>query len=132
MADSIFSKIIRGEIPSYKVYENEHVYAFLEIEPINPGHTLVVPKKQVDHLWDLDEDSYKELLSSVKKIASHIRRVLKPPRVGMIVQGFHVPHAHIHLVPVDEGFETTLLKPKTDQNSPEDLTAMAQKLLFSD
>lgn len=132
MPDSIFSKIIRGEIPSYKVYEDEHVYAFLDIEPINPGHTLVVPKTEVDHLWDLEEPAYANLLTVSKKLALHIRKTLNAPRVAMVVDGWAIPHAHIHLVPVYEGLEATQLKPKTDQNTPEDLEAMAQKLRFID
>lgn len=132
MADSIFSKIIRGEIPSYKVYENEYVYAFLDINPIKPGHTLVVPKTEVDHLWDLEAEHYRELMLAAKKIAHHMRGLLPQPRIGLVVEGFAVPHAHLHLIPVDEGFETTLSKPKTDENSEEDLKKMAEKLYFED
>ena len=128
MNNSVFSKIIRGEIPSYKVYEDEHVFAFLDINPINPGHTLVVPKVEIDHLWDLDDATYNNLLTVAKKLARHIKKTLNAPRVGMVVEGFAIPHAHIHLLPVYEGFEATMRKPKTDQNSPDDLTSMAKKL----
>lgn len=128
MSDSLFAKIIRGDIPSYKVYEDDQVLAFLDINPINPGHTLVVPKVEVDHLWDIDGEAYTNLLATAKKLALHIRKTLGAPRVGMVVEGFAIPHAHIHLLPVYEGLETTMRKPKTDQNSPEDLTAMAKKL----
>ena len=128
MADSLFSKIIRGDIPSYRVYEDDQVLAFLDINPINPGHTLVVPKIEVDHLWDLEEATYANLLATAKKLALHIRKTLNAPRVGLVVEGFAIPHAHLHLIPVYEGFEATLRKPKTDQNSPEDLAAMAEKL----
>lgn len=128
MSDSLFSKIIRGEIPSHKVYEDDRVLAFLDINPVNPGHTLVVPKVEVDHLWDLSDDDYLNLLAQSKKIALHIRDVLKVPRVGMVVEGFAVPHAHVHLIPVYEGFVATLTKPKTNENSAEDLAAMADQL----
>ncbi len=87
MEDSLFTKIIKGEIPCHKVYEDDRVIAFLDIHPINPGHTLVVPKKQVDHLWDLDDDEYHYLWSVAKHIATHIQRTLSPPRVGVVVEG---------------------------------------------
>lgn len=128
MAQSIFTKIINGEIPSYKIYEDEQVFAFLDINPINPGHTLLVPKTEVDHLWDLDDDTYDALMAAAKKLAKHMRAKLDAPRIGLVVEGFAVAHAHLHLIPVYDGFETTMTKPKTDQNTPEDLTAMAKKL----
>ena len=103
MQDSIFTKIIKGEIPCHKVYEDDRVVAFLDIHPINEGHTLVVPKKQVDHLWDLDDDDYHYLWSVAKHIAEHIQQTLRPPRVGVIVEGFGVPHVHIHLIPLLHG-----------------------------
>src|SRR5581483_9671121 len=105
MADSVFTKIIRGEIPSHKVYENDFVYAFMDVEPLTPGHVLVVPKKQVDHLWDLEDDLYKKLMLASKKVALRIREILTPPRVGMNVEGFGVSHVHIHVYPLYKGLE---------------------------
>jgi len=128
MSGSIFSQIIRGEVPSYKIYEDEHNFAFLDIKPINPGHTLLVPKAEVDHLWDLNDDDYVALMEAAKKLALHMRKTLPAPRIGLVVEGFAVAHAHLHLIPVYEGFDTTLKKPKTDQNMPEDLAAMAERL----
>ncbi|RYF28159.1 MAG: HIT domain-containing protein [Chloroflexi bacterium] len=99
MTESIFTKIINGEVPSHKIYEDDNVYAFLDIHPIQPGHTLVVPKKQVDFLWDMEEVDYAALTLAAKKIAAHLRLKLGVPYVGQQVIGVDVPHAHIHLIP---------------------------------
>ncbi len=99
MDDSIFTKIINGEIPSHKIYEDDTVFAFLDIHPINTGHTLVVPKQQVEFLWDLDDATYQSVMAAVKKIAEHMRQVLNVEYVGQQVIGVDVPHAHVHLIP---------------------------------
>ena len=125
---SIFTKIINGEIPAFKIYEDERVIAFLEQHPVTQGHTLVVPKKQIDHIWDLDDDDYEYLWATVKKIGHHIRQVIGSPRVGVIVEGFGVPHTHVHLVPIYEGND---LKKPQDKDIPVDnkaLIAMATRL----
>ena len=98
---SIFSKIIAGEIPCYKVGETESCFAFLDIMPQQRGHTLVVPKKEVDKLFDLDSDSYAELFAFAKKIALSIEQEFDCNRCGMAVIGLEVPHAHIHLIPIN-------------------------------
>lgn len=103
MQDSIFTKIIKGEIPCHKIYEDEKVIAFLDIHPVQPGHTLVVPKVQIDHLWDLPDADYQAVMAVSKRVAQRIREVLKPVRVGVQVVGIDVPHAHVHLIP----FSTT-------------------------
>jgi histidine triad (HIT) family protein len=125
---SIFTKIINGEIPSHKVYEDERVIAFLELYPINEGHTLVVPKKQINHIWDLEDDDYQYLWSVAKKIALHMREVFEAPRIGVIVEGFGVPHTHIHLVPIYHGND--LKKPNAELGDPtqEELEAVAAKI----
>jgi len=125
---SIFTKIINGEIPCQKVYEDDRVVAFMEMHPINEGHTLVVPKKQVDHIWDLDDDDYIYLWQTAKKIGKHIREVIGSPRVGVVVEGFGVPHVHIHLVPIYYGND--LKKPQDKGKAPdfEALTKMAARL----
>lgn len=97
---SVFTRIINGEIPAHKIYEDDRVIAFLEMHPLNEGHTLVVPKTQIDHIWDLSDDDYAYLWMIAKKIAIHIKEIIGSPRVGVIVEGFGVPHAHIHLVPI--------------------------------
>lgn len=97
---SIFTKIIRGEIPSYKVYEDERTYAFLDIHPESRGHTLVVPKVEVDRVYDLAEEDYEALFATIKKLARHMEDVLGE-RVMLKVIGTDVPHAHVHLMPLD-------------------------------
>jgi histidine triad (HIT) family protein len=97
---SIFSQIIEGKIPSYKIAENDEFYAFLDIRPISEGHTLVVPKKEIDYLFDLDDQVLSEMVVWAKKLAQAIDKALDPIRTGMIVQGLEVPHAHIHLIPL--------------------------------
>jgi histidine triad (HIT) family protein len=101
---SIFSKIIAGEIPSYKIYEDEKTYAFLDINPESKGHTLVVPKVEVDKIYELSDEDWGALWASVKKVAAHMEEV-SGRRVVMKVVGTDVPHAHVHLMPMDETWE---------------------------
>lgn len=128
MTDSIFTKIIKGEIPSHKIYEDDHVIAFLDLHPMNPGHTLVVPKTQVDHIWDLADAEYEYLWQVTKKLGSHIKDAVGSPRVGIVVEGFGVPHVHVHLIPIYKGED--LKKPQDMSAEPdhEALAAMAAKL----
>lgn len=100
---SIFTKIINNEIPSHKVYEDDRVIAFLTIHPLCDGHTLVVPKVQIDQIWDLEPEYYQYLWKIAQKLAVHIRSVMDVERIGVVVKGFEVPHAHIHLIPVSSG-----------------------------
>jgi histidine triad (HIT) family protein len=125
---SIFTRIINGEIPANKIYEDDHVIAVLDLHPQFPGHTLVIPKNQVDHVWDLSDDDYEFLWSAVKKIGSHIREVIGSPRVGVVVEGFGVPHCHVHLIPIYHGND--LKKPQDLEAEPDftALAAMAEKL----
>ena len=102
---SIFTQIINGEIPSYKIAEDEHCYAFLDIYPNAPGHTLCVPKKEVDKLIDLDEKTYINLMEFAKRIAGALEQAIPCKRVGMAVVGLEVPHAHVHLIPINEMHE---------------------------
>lgn len=97
---SIFTRIINREIPGYIVAENEHALAFLDINPLNEGHTLVVPKQEVDKLFDLDEDAYLNLQAFTRKVAKAIEKAIPCLRVGVAVIGLEVPHAHIHLIPL--------------------------------
>ena len=99
---TIFTKIINGEIPSYKIAENEDYYAFLDINPNAKGHTLVVPKKEVNKLFDLDEKLYNGLFSYSRKIALAIEKAIPCERVGMAVIGLEVPHVHVHLIPLQK------------------------------
>jgi len=97
---SIFTKIVNGEIPAYKVAENENYLAFLDIFPVAKGHTLVIPKKEVDYLFDLDDELYSGLQLFAKKVAVGLKKAIPCEKVGVIVLGLEVPHAHIHLVPM--------------------------------
>ena len=103
---SIFSKIIERKIPSHKIYENDLVYAFLDINPIYPGHTLIVPKIEVDKFTDVPEPYYSEVFKAAKKIAPAIQKAIKPDRVGCFIEGFDVPHFHYHLIPIFKGKKT--------------------------
>lgn len=97
---SVFTKIVKGEIPSYKVAEDENYYAFLDINPLAKGHTLVIPKQEVDYIFDLPAEVYSGLWSFARKVADAIDRAVSSKRVGVAVLGMEVPHAHIHLVPL--------------------------------
>jgi len=109
---SIFSRIISGEIPAYKIAENQHFFAFLDIHPLVPGHTLVVPRQEVDELFDLPEPLLAEMLPFARHIATALKDVLRVKRVGLSVMGFEVPHAHLHLLPVNSEREMSFLNPK--------------------
>jgi|SRR5690606_64858 len=111
---TIFSKIIAGEIPSYKIAENEKFLAFLDIFPLREGHTLVIPKLEIDKIWDLPDDYLSEMLVFAKPVARAIEKTFNCNRCGIIVLGLEVPHAHIHLIPInsekDMNFSNTKLK----------------------
>lgn len=128
MEKTIFEKIIAGEIPSYKVYEDDKVYAMLDIEPLSDGHVLVIPKNSVDLLWDLPDEDYEYLWKKSKEIAQKMQKVLKPLRVGAVVEGFGVPHAHIHLVPLYDAEVLKLHHGYSVKKSSEDLAEIAKKL----
>ncbi len=133
MSDSIFTQIIKGEIPCHKVYEDDKVIAFLDINPFTPGHTLVVPKLQIDDLWNLDKDLYLHLMTVVKNVAKRQQEILQPKRVGMAIMGFDIPHAHVHVIPLHKGFVQTTVdfsKRGERQADGDALVAMAQKLAF--
>ncbi|HSX43529.1 MAG TPA: HIT family protein [Candidatus Saccharimonadales bacterium] len=99
MQDSIFTKIIRGEVPCHKIYEDADTFAFLSIQPVHPGHVLVVPKQQVQFIWDLSPEIYQAVMATTQKVGRHIREVLRPNYVGVHVAGAEVPHAHVWVFP---------------------------------
>ena len=111
---SIFSRIIAGEIPSYKVAEDEAHYAFLDINPLAEGHTLVVPKREVDYIFDLSDSEYASLQLFAKKVAAAIEKTVPCKRIGVAVIGLEVPHAHIHLVPISAEADMDFRKPKKE------------------
>lgn len=122
---SIFTKIINGEIPSYKVAEDENYYAFLDINPLQKGHTLVVPKREEDYLFDLTDEELAGMMVFAKKIAKAIKKSIPCQRVGVAVLGLDVSHAHIHLVPLIEGNELNFSNPKK-QFTNEEMEACAK------
>ena len=109
---SIFTKIVNGEIPSYKIAENEKCYAFLDINPLAKGHTLVIPKKEIDYLFDIEDDLYKDLFAFGKKVAKAIETVVTCKRIGIAVLGLEVPHAHVHLIPINTIYDIDFKQPK--------------------
>lgn len=128
MEDSIFTKIINGEIPCHKVYEDDDVFAFLDIHPINAGHTLVVPKQQVKFLWDLDDETYQKVMAASKKIATHMRETLDVAYVGVQVIGVDVPHAHVHLIPFNDVSEYHNVPDSSVDPNHGALAAVARKI----
>jgi histidine triad (HIT) family protein len=127
MTDSIFTKIIKGEISCHKVYEDDKALAFLDIFPIVPGHVLVVSKKQVEYLWDLPDEDYQAVMAACKKVANRLREVLKVKYVGVKVVGTDVPHTHLHLVPFNEA-KDYYKRRNPIQTDDTDLAEMAAKL----
>jgi len=130
MEDSIFTKIIKGEIPCHKVYEDEKTIAFLTIAPSQPGHTLVVPKIQIEQYIDLPDEDYEALWRTVKKVAKRLRDVMETERVGVVIKGIDVPHAHVHLVPFNTG-QSLKADEHVAEEKPELLAQIAGKLKFS-
>lgn len=124
---TIFSKIIAGEIPSYKVAENESFYAFLDINPLVKGHTLVVPKREVDYLFDLNDDEVAAIHVFAKSVAKAIRKVIPCKKVGEAVIGLEVPHAHIHLIPIQKESDMLFSNPKL-KLSDEEFTQIADAI----
>lgn len=109
---SIFSRIVAGEIPSYKIAEDERYYAFLDINPVAPGHTLVIPKHEVDYIFDLDDDEYAGLMAFAKRVAAAIKAGMPCVKVGVTVLGLEVPHAHVHLVPLQKETDMNFFRQK--------------------
>lgn len=131
MSDSVFTKIIKGEIPAQKIYEDDKTLAFLDIRPITQGHTLVIPKIQIDNLWDLNDEDYQAVMVTCKKVALRLNEVLKPNRVGIKVMGIDVPHAHVHIIPFNTAEEFQHVRKMDEaQESEENLNSMAARLKF--
>ena len=124
---TVFSKIVAGEIPSYKVAEDENYYAFLDINPLAEGHTLVIPKKEVDYVFDLDDETLAGLTVFAKKVAHRIKSQIGCKKVAMVVLGLEVPHAHIHLIPMNNENDVDFKREKLSF-SPEEFKETAARL----
>jgi histidine triad (HIT) family protein len=130
MADTIFTKIIKGEIPAHKLYEDERTFAFLDIHPKTPGHTLVIPKRQVEFVWDLDETDYQAVMATAKKVAERLRTVLGYPYVGELVFGMDVPHAHVHVYGFTTAEEARRIPGQATEPDHAALADLAKQLAF--
>jgi len=124
---TIFTKIINGEIPCYKVVEDDRYFAFLDINPLKVGHTLVTPKKEIDYLFDIDDECLAGMMVFAKKVATAIKEAYPCNRVGVAVLGLEVPHAHIHLVPMDNMDDINFKNPKL-KFSPEEFKKIADNI----
>ena len=131
MADSVFTKIIKGEIPSYKVYEDDYTFAFMDIHPIQPGHVLLVTKNPAETILDLPDEDYQALWEAARKIAKRMRQVFPDKkRIGIMVEGLEVPHTHIKIFPIDSGEEYRAVPNMDAEPDHEALAEMAKKLKF--
>ncbi len=129
MEPTLFTKIIRGEIACHKIYEDDRTFAFLDIVPVQPGHLLVVPKAEVEFVWDLSDEDYQALNEAVKKIALHMREVLGVQYVGEKIIGTDVPHAHVHLIPFNHSSDF-FGDPNRGKATDDELAAVASRLAF--
>lgn len=126
---TIFTKIVNGEIPCYKIAENEKFFAFLDINPLMKGHTLVIPKKETDYIFDIEDNDLQEMIVFAKQVAAKIKNAIPCTKVGVAVIGLEVPHAHIHLVPMQKEGDLDFKRPKL-QLSQEEFVEIQKKLAF--
>ena len=124
---TIFTRIVRGEIPSYTVAEDERFFAFLDINPLTKGHTLVVPKQETDYLFDLDDRTLADMIVFAKRIARKLKEKIECKRVAVVVLGLEVPHAHIHLIPIQDEKDVDFRKEKL-KLSPDEFRAIADTI----
>ena len=125
--ESIFSKIVRGEIPCYKIAENENYLAFLDVNPLAKGHTLVIPKRETDYIFSIGDNEYLELWKFAKEVAKKVEKAIPCKRIGIAVIGLEVAHAHIHLVPINNVSDINFSRPKLSFDK-EEMVAIAQKI----
>ena len=124
---TIFSKIVAGEIPSYRVAEDEHHYAFLDINPVAPGHVLVIPKREVDYIFDLENDELSALHLFAARVAKAMKAAMPCKRIGVAVMGLEVPHTHIHLIPINAECDINFVKEKA-KIAPEEMQRIANAI----
>ena len=124
---SIFSRIVAGEIPCYKVAEDDNYFAFLDIAPVAPGHTLVIPKKEVDYIFDLTDEEYLGLMTFARNVAAALQHSMPCKRIGVAVMGMEVPHTHVHLVPINKESDMNFFRDKLSLPA-EEMAAIAKKI----
>ena len=124
---SIFSRIVAGEIPCYKVAEDDKYFAFLDISPVAKGHTLVIPKQEVDYIFDLDDDTYQGLMAFARQVARGLEQAVECKRVGVAVMGLEVPHTHIHLIPITTEGDMNFFREKLSLPA-EEMAAIAARI----
>lgn len=124
---TLFTKIISREIPSYKIAEDDNYFAFLDINPLAKGHTLVIPKKEIDYIFDIEDELYQGLLLFSKRVALAIEQVVECKRMGITVLGLEVPHAHVHVIPINTIYDIDFSKPKL-KFTPEEFEALAASI----
>lgn len=127
MTNCLFCNILDGKIPANKVWENEDFFAFLDINPVNPGHVLLIPKKHVDYIFELEEPLYSKIFRASKELSGPIRKAMKAKRIGLALEGFSVPHAHIHLVPINKVNE--LNPDRAKKTTSEELSRVCKKII---
>jgi histidine triad (HIT) family protein len=130
MADSIFTKIIKGEIPCHKLYEDELTLAFLDIHPVQPGHSLIIPKKQIEFVWDLPDEDYQAVMTTTKKVAKRLKTVLGTKFIGERIVGVDVPHAHVQLIPFNTVDQYKAPQDMESEPNHQALAQLASKLAF--
>ncbi|MFZ1250292.1 MAG: HIT domain-containing protein [Candidatus Microsaccharimonas sp.] len=130
MQDTVFTKIIKGEIPSHKIYEDDKTFAFLDIHPVTEGHVLVISKTQVEFIWDLSPDDYQAVMDTVHKVGRRLREVMGVPKVGILVEGTGVPHTHVHIIPFSDGEQLRRQPDMSIEPDHEALANNASKIRF--
>ena len=123
---TLFTRIIKDEIPAHKILEDDLYLAFLDLRPINPGHALVIPKQEIDYIFDMEDELLEGLMVFAKKVAQGIKKAFPCKKVGVMVAGIEVPHAHVHLIPINSVGDLNFARAKTV--TPEELAAAAQKI----
>ena len=128
---SIFSKIVKGEISCYKIAESDNYFAFLDINPLARGHSLVIPKQEIDYIFDLDDDLLAGLMVFAKKVATAIEKIISCERIGIAVVGLEVPHAHVHLIPINQIDDISFSRPKLKLSNEElaDIAAQIRRIM---
>jgi len=128
MENCIFCKIVKGELPCYKIWENEKFLAFLDINPVSLGHTILVPKKHIDYIFDLKEPLYSEIFKIAKKLSKAIQQAVGSKKIGLAIEGIFIHHAHIHLIPVNKGNDLNPTKAK--KGDPRELLKIAESIRY--